>query len=92
VSFFEAIHGRDPRRIEIVRRWGLAFLRDSSDCEDFHREYLFQEGERLLMVTGSGHGMRVISARELHPGHGDALRLMVRRLLMKAETSSGRSS
>jgi hypothetical protein len=57
----------DPKRIEIVRRWGLAILRDSSIVNDFHREYLFQEGEKLLWLpvqdTVAG-----FFARELRPG------------------------
>jgi hypothetical protein len=40
----------DPKRLEILRRWGLTFLRDTSIVLDFHREYLFQEGKRLLWL------------------------------------------
>jgi hypothetical protein len=57
----------NPRRIDIVRRWGLAILRDSSIVKDFHREYLFQEGERLLWLPVQDT-VASYFARELHPG------------------------
>ncbi len=40
----------DPVRLELLRRWGLTMMRDSSIAQDFHREYLFQEGRRLLWL------------------------------------------
>jgi hypothetical protein len=57
----------NPRRIEIVRRWGLAILRDSSIVNDFHREYLFQEGETLLWLPVQDT-VASFFARELRPG------------------------
>jgi len=40
----------DSIRAEIVRRWGVSFLRDSSMARRFRREYLFQEGQTLLWL------------------------------------------
>jgi hypothetical protein len=40
----------DARRAFVMREWSLTFLRDSSMLSDFHREYLFQEGKRLLWL------------------------------------------
>lgn len=57
----------NPRRLDIVRRWGLAILRDSSIVKDFHREYLFQEGKRLLWLPVQDT-VASYFARELHPG------------------------
>ena len=33
-----------------MREWGLTFQRDSSIVNDFHREYLFQEGQESLWL------------------------------------------
>jgi hypothetical protein len=57
----------NPRRIDVVRHWGLAFLRDSTIVNDFHREYLFQEGEQLLWLPVQDT-VASYFARELHPG------------------------
>jgi hypothetical protein len=38
------------RRAEVLREWSMTFMRDTSALNDFHREYLFQEGERLLWL------------------------------------------
>src|SRR5258706_706605 len=62
----------NPRRIDIVRRWGLAILRDSSIVKDFHREYLFQEGERLLWLPVQDT-VASYFARVLHTGQTMAL-------------------
>ena len=66
----------NPLRLEIVRDWGKAFLQDSSIAGDFHREYLFQEGEQLLWLPVQD---RVASyfARELHPGQRVRLYVML---------------
>ncbi|MGH7603803.1 MAG: hypothetical protein ACRENK_07380 [Gemmatimonadaceae bacterium] len=40
----------DPIRLQLLRRWGMAMMRDSSIAQDFHREYLFQEGQRQLWL------------------------------------------
>jgi hypothetical protein len=37
-------------RREIIHDWGLSFMRDSSIADDFHREYLFQEGIELVWL------------------------------------------
>jgi hypothetical protein len=43
-------HPIDSTRREIVRRWGLSYLRDSSIAATYHREYLFQEGEHAFWL------------------------------------------
>ena len=57
----------NPRRLGVVREWGLTFLRDSSIVKDFHREYLFQEGKNLLWLPVQDT-VASYFARELHPG------------------------
>jgi hypothetical protein len=57
----------DPRRLRVLRQWGLAFLRDTSVVQDFHREYLFQEGKRLLWLPVQDN-VASYFARELQPG------------------------
>jgi hypothetical protein len=57
----------DSKRLEILRRWGLAFLRDTSIVQDFHREYLFQEGDHLLWLPVQD-SVASYFARELHVG------------------------
>jgi hypothetical protein len=57
----------NPRRIDVVREWGLTFLKDSSIVNDFHREYLFQEGKKLLWLPVQDT-VASYFARELHPG------------------------
>jgi hypothetical protein len=57
----------NPRRVDVVRHWGLTFLRDSTIVNDFHREYLFQEGEKLLWLPVQDT-VASFFARELHPG------------------------
>jgi hypothetical protein len=57
----------NPKRVEVVRHWGLTFLRDSSIVNDFHREYLFQEGKELLWLPVQDT-VASYFARELHPG------------------------
>jgi hypothetical protein len=37
-------------RHELIGDWGRSFMRDSSIAADFHREYLFLEGDRLLWL------------------------------------------
>lgn len=40
----------DPIRALVMRNWSLAFLRDTSMLNDFHREYLFREGKRAIWL------------------------------------------
>ncbi|HJP85072.1 MAG TPA: hypothetical protein VJ852_03735 [Gemmatimonadaceae bacterium] len=40
----------NPIRVSLLRDWGLSFLRDSTLSADFHREYLFQEGDSLFWL------------------------------------------
>jgi hypothetical protein len=57
----------NSERREVLRHWGLSFLRDTSVVMDFHREYLFQEGKRLLWLPVQD-SVASYFARELHPG------------------------
>ena len=57
----------NPRRVDVVKHWGLTFLRDSTIVNDFHREYLFQEGEKLLWLPVQDT-VASFFVRELHPG------------------------
>lgn len=65
----------DSMRLEVVRRWGLAFHRDSSIASDFHREYLFQEGRELLWLPVQDT-VASFFARELKPGQPVTLYVM----------------
>ena len=64
----------DARRALVMREWSLAFLRDTSMLNDFHREYLFQEGKRALWLPVQDTVASFFS-RELRPGQ--AVRLYV---------------
>jgi hypothetical protein len=57
----------NPRRLDVIRQWGMTFLRDSSILKDFHREYLFEEGKTLLWLPVQDT-VASYFARELHPG------------------------
>jgi hypothetical protein len=57
----------DSKREQVVREWGLTFLRDSALVKDFHREYLFQEGEKLLWLPVQDT-VASFFAHELRPG------------------------
>ena len=65
----------DSMRLEVVRRWGTAFRRDSSIANDFHREYLFQEGRELLWLPVQDT-VASFFARELKPGQPVTLYVM----------------
>ena len=65
----------DSIRLEVVRRWGLAFHRDSSIANDFHREYLFQEGQESLWLLVQDT-VASFFARELKPGQRVTLYVM----------------
>src|ERR1700681_2292641 len=56
-----------PRRVDIVKEWGLTFRKDSTIVKNFHREYLFQEGKQLLWLPVQDT-VASYFARELHPG------------------------
>src|SRR2546428_13094407 len=62
----------DSIRAEIVRRWGVSFLRDSSMARRFRREYLFQEGQTLLWLPVQDT-VASYFPRELHTGQEIAL-------------------
>ena len=57
----------DPKRVDVMKEWGLTFLKDSTIVKDFHREYLFQEGKQLLWLPVQDT-VASFFARELHPG------------------------
>jgi hypothetical protein len=56
-----------PRRVDVVKHWGLTFRKDSTIVNNFHREYLFQEGKQLLWLPVQDT-VASYFARELHPG------------------------
>ena len=62
----------DSIRAEIVRRWGVSFLRDSSMARRFRREYLFQEDQTLLWLPVQDT-VASYFPRELHTGQEIAL-------------------
>lgn len=57
----------DAHRLDLLRAWGKMRMRDTSIVQDFHREYLFQEGKRQmwLMVQDT---VASFFPRELNPG------------------------
>lgn len=65
----------DPLRHQILRGWGLARMRDSSIAQDFHREYLFQEGQRQLWLPVQDV-VASYFAKELKPGQAVKLYVM----------------
>jgi hypothetical protein len=65
----------DPLRHQILSRWGLTMRRDSSIAKDFHREYLFQEGERELWLPVQDV-VASYFAKELKPGQPVRLYVM----------------
>jgi hypothetical protein len=40
----------DRNRLSIIRTWGKSFMRDTAMANDFHREYLFQEGKLRIWL------------------------------------------
>ena len=56
-----------PRRVDVVKHWGMTFRKDSTIVNDFHREYLFQEGKNLLWLPVQDT-VASFFPRELHPG------------------------
>jgi hypothetical protein len=65
----------DPDRLGIVRTWGKTFRRDSTIAQDFHREYLFQEGKQLLWLPVQDT-VASFFAKELRPGQRVKLYVM----------------
>jgi hypothetical protein len=57
----------DSKRLEVLREWGMTFLRDTAVVQDFHREYLFQEGKRRIWLPVQD-SVASYFTRELQPG------------------------
>jgi len=57
----------DPVRRRLIADWGLTYRRDSSIVADFNREYLFQEGDKLLWLPVQDRVASFFS-KELRPG------------------------
>ena len=57
----------DSIRLEIVRRWGKSFLRDTSIAAPYRREYLFQEDQQLFWLPVQDK-VASFFPRELHAG------------------------
>jgi hypothetical protein len=57
----------DPIRHRLIAAWGMSFMRDSSIAADFHREYLFQEGDKLLWLPVQDT-VATFLPKELSPG------------------------
>ena len=65
----------DPDRLGIIRTWAKTFRRDSTIVQDFHREYLFREGNQLLWLPVQDT-VASFFAKELHPGQRVKLYVM----------------
>ena len=65
----------DPDRLSLVRSWGKTFRRDSTIAQEFHREYLFQEGKQLLWLPVQDT-VASFFTKELHPGQRVKLYVM----------------
>jgi len=61
-----------PRRVDVVKEWGLTFRKDSTIVKNFHREYLFQEGKNLFWLPVQDT-VASFFPRELHPGQAVTL-------------------
>lgn len=57
----------NPRRADLIKHWGLTFHKDSTIVNDFHREYLFQEGKNLFWLPVQDT-VASFFPRELRPG------------------------
>jgi hypothetical protein len=66
----------NPIRHSLIAAWGKSFLRDSSIAADFHREYLFQEGDKLLWLPVQDT-VATFFPKELHPGQRVSLFVML---------------
>ncbi len=66
----------DPIRLQLIGAWGRSFLRDSTVAGDFHREYLFQEGDQLLWLPVQNK-VASFFPKELKPGQRVNLYVML---------------
>ena len=66
----------NPIRHQLIAEWGLSFVRDSSIAADFHREYLFQEGDKLLWLPVQDT-VATFFPKELRPGQPVSLYVML---------------
>jgi hypothetical protein len=57
----------DANRLDVLRSWGKSIMRDTAIVQDFHREYLFQEGKQLLWLPVQDT-VASFFAKELRPG------------------------
>jgi hypothetical protein len=75
------IYKGDSRRVNPIRReliadWGRTYRRDSSIVADFSREYLFQEGDKLLWLPVQDR-VAAFFPKELRPGQSVSLYAML---------------
>ena len=61
---------------DLISAWGRSFMRDSTMAEDFHREYLFQEGKVPLWLPVQDK-VASFFPKELHPGQQANLYVML---------------
>lgn len=66
----------NPIRHQLIARWGMSILRDSSVAADFDREYLFQEGDKLFWLPVQDP-VATFFPKELRPGQPVSLFVML---------------
>jgi len=66
----------NPIKHQLIARWGMSILRDSSIAADFHREYLFQEGDKLFWLPVQDP-VATYFPKELRPGQAVSLFVML---------------
>lgn len=66
----------DPIRRSLISAWGRSFMRDSTMAEDFHREYLFQEGKLMLWLPVQDK-VASFFPKEIHAGQQVNLYVML---------------
>ena len=63
-------------RREMISDWGRSFMRDSAMAADFHREYLFREGNTAFWLAVQDT-VATFFPKELHPGQQANLFVML---------------
>ncbi len=66
----------NPIKHQLIARWGMSILRDSSIAADFDREYLFQEGDKLFWLPVQDT-VATFFPKELRPGQPVSLFVML---------------